>query len=639
VRNMIAPMRTRPAATFSLTAVVIFIMLLGGGSARGQFLLSGRVWMPRFEGQTDLYPFTAALVFASPEGSTGQTAAFRTWETEPSGWYRLSGNAGRWTVLYAGPGSFMRPIVLTNQYFDHGLVLTHHVAPACDYAMLSSDGWDASRATYYYQTFVARSRSLTHVGFMLAHDGVDGEGPESQMLLASVHKQTSGTPDQWEQVGPTAFVPGVDCGGSKSLRYAAAWNSGEVPLEPGKTYAVRLRAEKPGNSFQCLWRQNAVEGADCYRVDAKDSAKGSGFSGRDMWMYIAGDSDGLLVPYNKRVQKEWAGLTRFSRKWSQTYVAGGRSLAGVMLYVAVAGSQPPLRDQQMWVRLRRGGPDGPIVGTSKIAVGQGTSTALTGLIGAAFAPGEVPLEPGQRYAVEWEAFGSHKGANPYRKSPLDPYEQGEAWFNGTDRVDYDLDMLVFEYEQAGESWADATAGANLISNGDMSAGTLDPAQPNAGGPDGWTRFAIDPATTSRYTQDENGGRHVTVLGGSGNGKTVDGGFVQRVSGLSKLETYRIAAKVRSSWAVDEVHQAFVGVDPTGQDTDPKSATIVWTVLPHVQGIFDPFVSRPIRPQGDAVSVWLRAKTTFTHHQPFVVDFDDVQLHRVDSGVPGPERAD
>jgi len=97
--------------------------------------------------------------------------------------------------------------------------------------------------------------------------------------------------------------------------------------------------------------------------------------------------------------------------------------------------------------------------------------------------------------------------------------------------------------------------------------------------------------------------------------------------------------VRSSWPVDQTHQAFVGYDPTGQTADPGAGTIVWAVLPHVHGIFEEFVSQPIRPRADALSVWLRARTTFTKQKPFVVEFDDVRLHQVNAGVPDTECVD
>jgi hypothetical protein len=118
------------------------------------------------------------------------------------------------------------------------------------------------------------------------------------------------------------------------------------------------------------------------------------------------------------------------------------------------------------------------------------------------------------------------------------------------------------------------------------------------------------------------------------GRPVDGGYVQGVSGLDRLATYRLCGRVRSSWPVDPEHQCQVGYDPTGQTRDPHAGTIVWTSLPGLHGVFVPYRSSPIRPAGDAISVWLRGRSTPEDAFPFTADFDDFRLQRVRTGVPG-----
>ena len=95
-----------------------------------------------------------------------------------------------------------------------------------------------------------------------------------------------------------------------------------------------------------------------------------------------------------------------AKRWAQTYVAQGRGLAGAVLYAAVSGAQPPLARQRTTVRVRHGGPDGPRVGIEKIAIGNGnyTGDASWGVFAVAFAPGEVPLTPGDTYAIEFESI-------------------------------------------------------------------------------------------------------------------------------------------------------------------------------------------------------------------------------------------
>jgi hypothetical protein len=610
-----------------LPAGLLFCMFTSA-SAPAQMSIDGRVQCPRFEGASEVFFFPDIVGFATPLGSRGQSAGTRTWETEPPGWYYLSGIAGPYTMAFAGPGMFMRPVVATNLFFADGDKVVRHLVPTADYAMLSPAAWDPKRASQYYQTFVARSTSITHVGFKLAHDGIDGPGPGVQNLIASIHRGGPGTPDRWERIGPEIPVLNVNAGGALDIAYAAAWNSGEVPTEPGKIYAVRLRPEQPDKGFQCFWRENAYGKGDCYRV----GPEGKGFAGRDQWLYVAGDSDGLLIPYNKRVQREFHALTKFGRKWSQTYVAQGRGLAAVVLYAAIASQQGSLEQQRVVIRLRRGGPDGPVTGIEKIAVGQPTATGQSGVFGVAVAPGEIPLEPGVTYAVEFESFGKDAGFNPVKKQPRDAYEAGCAWFNAVERTEYDLDMVVVEYQHSDPRWAEALEPRDFVVNGDMQRGEMHPDDPGSGGPDGWKRFVIDAGTAFWYTQ-ENGNRRVQVVGGSVSSRTVDGGYVQSVAGLNRSETYRLIADVCSSWPANMEHQAFVGLDATGQDGDPRASSIQWTVLPWAHGVNERYVSQPVRPRTDKISVWLRARTTMTGRQPFVVSFDDVHLQQVRTGVP------
>ncbi len=244
----------------------------------------------------------------------------------------------------------------------------------------------------------------------------------------------------WKQVGPESLVPDVDCGGAKNYIWCAGWNSGEVPLVPGETYAVQIRAQKPGGTFQAFWRSDADTISDCYRVGGGNG----GFQGRKIWLGVSTDGDGVLIPYNKRIHKQYGKFAGFAPRWTQTYVAQGRSLAGVVLYAAVGGAQPPLSRQRVLVRVRQGGAEGVVVGNPRLAIGNGnyTGDASWGTFGVAYAPGEVPLTPGETYAIEFESYETvqtvggfvnikgqksdgRAGFNPYRKYEPDEYAQGQ----------------------------------------------------------------------------------------------------------------------------------------------------------------------------------------------------------------------
>ncbi len=623
--------------------------------ARAQVLMTGRLFHERASGSDDRMPLTAILGFAALTGTGSEPLQFRTWETEPAGWYRFSGSPGNYTLLFTDPAGFMRPILLTNVYTKSGDNLTRDLRPHFDHAVFDESAWDEKPASDYFQTFVARGSSLTQVGFRLVHDGVDGIGPGGQNLLVSIHRKADATPDTWPQVGPTVPVLNVDTGGAKNYIWSAGWNSGEVPLEPGQTYAVHLRAENSGGTFQAFWRADDDRATDCYRIS---TAGTTGWQNHDLWLAVSADDDGLLIPYNKRVHKQFGEFAGGGKRWAQTYVAQGRSLAAAIMYAAVGTAEPALARQRCVVRVHRGGPTGPVVGIEKIAIGNGTYTgdASWGVFAAVYAPGEVPLVPGETYAIEYESIENYytlhghtniKGAvstekpgfNPYRKWAPDDYPEGTAHADARTPADFDLDMQIIEYEHAPASWADAVDQKSLLPNGDMEAGRLDPDDPAKGKADAWHAFAVDLGTVHHYLTDppENRYRFLRVTGGGLNGKTVDGGYVQRVDGLSHLETYRLVGRVRSSWPADVERHCRVGIDPTGQTDDPDADTIAWSVLPPRHGHFVDYNSGPIRPAKDAnaLSVWLRGYTRITIDQPFKADFDDFILRRVNTGIPNP----
>ncbi|MBN2476652.1 MAG: hypothetical protein JXB62_18725 [Pirellulales bacterium] len=444
--------------------ILLAIPLAWCSTVSSEVVLSGRVRAPLAVDSGQSVPMTTILVFASLDGPGTQARGFRTWETEPVGWYQIKGEAGDYTMVFSNPAHFMRPIVVTDVRTRPGETIDRVVVPRFDFSHFPVAAWDDKPAGAYYQTFVAKGTSVTQVGFRVVHDGVDGQGPGKQDLAVSIHRHGPGTPDTWPQIGPVMPVLGVDGGGAKNYPWSAGWDSGEVPLKPGETYAVCVKAASPDGTFQAFWQSDGDERTDCYRVGPSAA---SGFQGRDLHLAVGSDGDGLVIPYNKRVHKQFTEFAGFRRTWSQTYVAKGQSLASVILYAATGGTQPPMTRQRVAVRVRQGGPDGPVVGVEKIAFGNGfyTGDASWGTFGVAFARGEVPLAPGQTYAIEWQSLETpatlrgfvnckgqvsdeQPGFNPYRKCSPDSYEPGTAYNGGQEAVDYDLDVQVIEYESA-----------------------------------------------------------------------------------------------------------------------------------------------------------------------------------------------
>lgn len=583
-------------------------------------------------------PLTAVRVFASQRGPLREALAFRTWETHPSGWYRLAGSPGVYSILFSSPAHFARPVVLTHVPFARDAEAVVDVEGRFDHAVMDERSWDPEPAQGYLQPFVARGASVTHVGFRLATDGVDGGGPGHRTVLVSVHEIGPGEPSTWPRRGPVGVVVRVDCGGPKGYHHSVGWCSGEVPTRPGARYAVWLRPED-GGTFQTFWRP-AADGEGAWRV-GDDGARRAG---HDVWMTVDGDGDGLVIPYAKRVHHKFPSLTRHARRWSQTWVARGRGLAGAVLYAATSGTQPPLSRQRVAVRIRRGGPAGPQVGPEKIAVGNGnwTGDASWGTFGLAWAPGEVPLRPGELYALEFESIETvetldgyvnikgvpsdlRPGFNPYRKHERDDEPRGTAYLDGRTDAGFDLDLQIVEYESPSPD-ALPLSGESLLVNGAMDRWAT--SGDDAPRLEGWTPFSRSASARHERATESRETPNPVARVAAAKGAPIDAGWTQRVVDLARSEAYVLSGRLRASWPVDSEHRARVGVDPTGQVSDPEADTVRWLTLPAIHGVFVDFELPPARPEASSLSVWLRGERTKDAGFPFRVDFDRLELRRV-----------
>ena len=437
------------------------------------FLVDGYL-MGRAEGSAvanTRFPIGDAFLYFSHNGSNHVPSTFRALNIEPLGWWKFEGDPGLFSILAVFPNQYLRPVVwsalpvLASERM-HGYPLE----TAMDFGRFEDKEWDPNPARAYYQVFKTARKSVTHVSFKIAHDGVDGDGPGKQDIVVAVFEVGSdqSNPDTWRQIGPERVIENVDGGLTEHPVYTAAWNSGETPLIPGNFYAVRLATRKEGNTFQVFWSDELKNASESQDVAWRSSNAANEWerTSRRLWMSVDGDGAGLLIPYNKLSGKDFGELGGFAQSWSQHFIAQGSSLAGALLYAAVGGSQPPIYRQKTLISVHEGSPKGPIIGTPKIAAGAGnyTGDASWGAFGAAFAPGETPLKTGMDYWIRWQTLetdftignyvnskgirsSGSRGFNPYiQRAAIQPAKLQGSVKNDQIPVSQNLDAIIVTYD-------------------------------------------------------------------------------------------------------------------------------------------------------------------------------------------------
>jgi hypothetical protein len=188
-------------------------------------------------------------------------------------------------------------------------------------------------------------------------------------------------------------------------------------------------------------------------------------------------------------------------------------------------------------------------------------------------------------------------------------------------------MTVVEYASLDKPRKPAAAyepkGRNLLTNGDFESGV--PSESDAADPPGWTRWKTSNTAFWYGKYGRNGSNAARVIGGNINGTKIDGGFVQKVSGLNRNKTYCLSGWTCSSTHADKRYLAAVGYDLTGQTANPRAATIVWGLTGRRSAMYDQIVFRGIKPKGTSISVWTRGHNNDVGDLVYTVDFDDFAL--------------
>ncbi len=418
---------------------LVFCLVAGAGVAHADGIVTGHGRFERIKGRpaaghVELYESNLFLSRdgSGPRGPSARLGAPAGQAPRGDGYYRLSVPAGTYSLLVNQPLFYIRPTVIEGITVRDGRTATRNVDLPIDYSTYTTDTWTGFSRTWY-QTFVATGSSITGVSWKLAGTNAD------EIECAILADDGSADPSAWPRVSAQAAKR--DRVGAITDNWVR-WRSGEVPTEPGRRYAVRLTGTAGGDRAFAVFHR--AKDAQSY-ADGRAHDSGGSPQGFDLNITVFSDADGTATLLNKTTE----GLGElqdgnFAGRWGQTFVATiGTSLAGVDVWAAGADRN---WDLDFTFTVRRDGPSGPQVGPTKT-----TRAAFqafgAGLHGVSYSRGEVPLVPGETYYVE---FTNPEGFNPYvMTDPLDRYDRGVAWRDGSRRSAIDVSMTILTWTEPG----------------------------------------------------------------------------------------------------------------------------------------------------------------------------------------------
>jgi len=356
------------------------------------------------------------------------------------GYYRIDNlPAGEYSVYVNQPDFFASPKVVPNVQINNSQQTTLNVELDVDYSTYFAENneWTDWLWTWY-QTFKATGTSVRGVSWKMAGWGQYG-GKTAEVAIL----EDNGMPDvrTWPEVGS-----GSDGQLSSDSDEWVRWPSGQIPLVPGQTYAVKIwvdggcaiyKRDKDGNSY-AYGRAYDQDG------NAKDF---------DLNATVFVDKNDQSVTHTRLSSGpgEFDGSLNRTR-WGQTFVATGGSLAAVDLFAASGMAETELT----WT-IRQGGPSGTQTGPTKTTQGAYYASS-TDLIGVSYNPGDVALVPGETYYID--AY-SASGFTPYTQPSWNMYSDGQAYDNGS-ATGYDLAMTIMQYAQTQEPRSIDLTGDNWI---------------------------------------------------------------------------------------------------------------------------------------------------------------------------------
>ena len=334
--------------------------------------------------------------------------------TQPDGRYTCSGLAdGTWTA-YCSPAGYLRARVRPGIVVAGGAA-NGDITFDADYQVQDING--SGDYDSFGQTFMPLGSDIVEVG-------VYNDWDADRVYSIAIYDEPGGT-----QIGPSGVTPTIGKGGKAS----AVWVNGEVPVVPGHIYYVEATRQGSGDVGPVVAGGNPYPYGSSY-------FNGSPNTWVDIQFFICSDNDGTVITYDYPDSNSGWTLGTWCGEVGQTFTATGTSLAGFDTYPTIGWNQNMSAD----VSVHAGGPWGAQIGPTKSC----GFTADWGH-GWAFAPGEVPLTPGQTYYIKMVRTPPDSGLN-YQYVAYDIYPGGIMYRDGVANSGYDLVGRVMEYNDLPE---------------------------------------------------------------------------------------------------------------------------------------------------------------------------------------------
>ncbi len=340
--------------------------------------------------------------------SSSETGYTYSAGTDTHGTYTIALPAGTYTVGLHDPFHFRVQI-------RHGVVVRDGRTTPLNFTLYNTvwtddPTWFVNWHRVYAQTFIADGSSVVKVTVRVAS--------EATAINVSVHEDSPGG----RQIGPNRTLYAGQSG-----RGTASWHAGEVPVVPGRRYAVVLR--RPDNALWSTYMSRPLYfGADAY-PDGWAILDGTPVPDLDLGITICCDDDGHATFYHVRHNNagQWVGEA------VQSFVARGSSLTSVSFNTGGVSN--------VWftVSVHTAPSGGQMVGSSRVVRGWADTPMMV-----CWAPGAVPLSPGQTYYLR---IRRTSGEGFYIYTADNAYPDGLLYLNGVAQPGLDLGSCVMTAEE------------------------------------------------------------------------------------------------------------------------------------------------------------------------------------------------